>query len=381
MLPTKLDQLPTPCLLLDKAKMEVNLARMQQQMQRIGCVLRPHVKTSKSTSVAAEMFSDKSQARLCVSTLREAEYFSDAGYKDIMYAVGIAPNKLSTVAQLMANGTNITIVLDNLQSAKIVARYGHENKTVFNTFIELDVDDHRSGVKPDDPALLEIATFIDGSAGIALAGVVTHAGESYNCTSIDEIRAMAEQERSQAVKAANIIRAAGIDCPAVSVGSTPTATYLENAEGLSEMRAGVFVFQDLFQAGLGVCDESDIALSVLATVIGHQQAKNWVITDAGWMAMSRDRGTQGQPKDQGYGVVCDAAGTIIQDDLIVVSANQEHGIFARRDGGSLDFGQYPIGSKVRILPNHACSTAAQYSEYKLIVNNECTAEWPRIRGW
>lgn len=361
--------------------MTSNLERMRQQMNHIGGSLRPHVKTAKSANVLAHIFEDKNTAKICVSTIREAEYFSEAGYTDIMYAVAIAPNKLDAIVRLMQTGTNLTIVLDNIETAQIVAAHGRQHKALFNVFIELDVDGHRSGVTPTDPALLEIARFIDTTEGIKLAGVMTHAGDSYNCTSIQGIRAMAEQERARSVAAAESIRQAGITCPDVSVGSTPTATYLESAEGITEIRAGVFIFQDLFQAGINVCQESDIALSVLATVIGHQKSKNWVITDAGWMAMSRDRGTQAQPKDQGYGLVCGINGEILIDDLIVVSANQEHGIIAKRDGTVLDLSQFPIGSKVRILPNHACSTAAQYSKYTIIENNQCIGLWPRIRGW
>src|SRR5690606_30757372 len=96
-------------------------------------------------------------------------------------------------------------------------------------------------------------------------------------------------------------------------------------DGVTEVRAGVFVFFDLVMNGLGVCDQSDIALSVLCTVIGHQKKKGWVITDGGWMAMSRDRGTAKQATDQGYGVVCDYDGTPIPD-LVMRDANQEHGV-------------------------------------------------------
>ncbi len=130
------------------------------------------------------------------------------------------------------------------------------------------------------------------------------------------------------------------------------------------MRAGVYVFFDLVMSNVGVCTPQDVALSVLTTVIGHQPEKGWVIVDAGWMAMSRDRGTQRQKIDYGYGAVCDVAGNVI-DGLIVSGANQEHGIVSRRDG-TADTGlveRFPIGARLRILPNHACATGAQYPSY------------------
>jgi D-serine deaminase-like pyridoxal phosphate-dependent protein len=140
------------------------------------------------------------------------------------------------------------------------------------------------------------------------------------------------------------------------------------------------MFHDLVMAGLAVCGTDDIAISVLASVIGHQAERHWIITDAGWMAMSRDRGTARQKVDQGYGLVCDIRGKPV-DDLIVVDANQEHGIIARRDGGLLDLGRYPVGSRLRIFPNHACATAAQFAEYHVLRDNVPVETWERFGGW
>jgi D-serine deaminase-like pyridoxal phosphate-dependent protein len=164
------------------------------------------------------------------------------------------------------------------------------------------------------------------------------------------------------------------------VGSTPTATFADSFDGVTEVRTGVYMFQDLVMAGLGVCAVADIAISVLGTVIGHQREKNWVLTDAGWMALSRDRGTAKQKVDQGYGVVCDALGQPLED-LIVLDANQEHGIVARRGGGPIDFSRFPMGTRLRILPNHACATAAQHCEYQVLRDGQPVEVWERFNGW
>jgi D-serine deaminase-like pyridoxal phosphate-dependent protein len=192
---------------------------------------------------------------------------------------------------------------------------------------------------------------------------------------------MAEQERAAAVHAAARLREAGFPAPLVSVGSTPTATYAQDLSGVTEVRAGVFVFFDLVMAGIGVCGMQDIALSVLATVIGHQKDKGWALTDAGWMALSRDRGTAKQPVDQGYGLVCDAAGNPIEG-LIVADANQEHGIVAHRSGDPAKLPALPVGMLLRILPNHACATAAQHPRYQVLgARGRIEANWERFSGW
>ena len=71
----------------------------------------------------------------------------------------------------------------------------------------------------------------------------------------------------------------------VSVGSTPDGALRRDLTGVTEVRAGVYVFFDLVMVGLDVCGLDEIALSVLVTVIGHQEEKGWLVTDAGWMAL------------------------------------------------------------------------------------------------
>jgi len=247
--------------------------------------------------------------------------------------------------------------------------------------IEIDCDGHRAGLRPDDDAIPEIASLLHSSREVDFAGVMTHAGESYNCSSRAEIVRMAEQERLAAVTAAERIRAAGIPCREVSVGSTPTYLFAESLAGVSEARMGVGFFFDLTMAGLGVCDVDDIAISVLTTVIGHQRERNWLLTDAGWMALSADRGQASQRIFNGLGVVADIDGNKIEG-MGVLFANQEHGIVGYADGSALEFDHFPIGAQLKILPNHACATAAAFTHYNVAAEgSEIISEWPRCSGW
>jgi D-serine deaminase-like pyridoxal phosphate-dependent protein len=192
---------------------------------------------------------------------------------------------------------------------------------------------------------------------------------------------MAEQERAGCVRASQRLREAGFQCPVVSVGSTPTALSASQLEGVTEVRAGVYVFFDLVMHNVGVCATDDIALSVLTTVIGHQEEKGWVIVDAGWMAMSRDRGTQKQTIDFGYGQVCTADGEPLSG-YMMTGANQEHGIISRRDEPDLSIAaRFPVGTQLRLLPNHACATAAQFPEYQVLTTQQNIQTWPRFYGW
>ncbi|MFT3973769.1 MAG: alanine racemase [Amaricoccus sp.] len=372
-----LDTLPTPCLLLDEARMLANIARIHGRLAGTGVTYRAHLKTAKSVEVARrQMLSPAGPAM--VSTLKEAERFADAGVTDLLYGVGIAPQKLDEVLALRARGVELAVILDSVAQAEAVARASRPGDRL-PALIEIDCDGHRSGVRPGDAGLLRaIAAALEPAA--ELRGVMTHAGESYGARGRAALEAAAEAERAAVVGAAATLRAAGHPCPVVSVGSTPTLMSATGFDGLTEFRAGVCVFFDLFQAGVGVCGTDDIALSVLATVIGHQPEKGWIITDAGWMAMSRDRGTATQAVDQGYGVVCRLDGSPY-DDLIVIGANQEHGIVAPRPGSGAPTPELAIGARLRVLPNHACATAAQYDHYEVLRAGAVAEKWPRFSGW
>jgi D-serine deaminase-like pyridoxal phosphate-dependent protein len=374
-----LAHLPTPGLLLDQQRMDRNIARLKQHLQPLGVALRPHLKTSKSIDIARRLMATPA-GPATVSTLKEAEEFAAAGVKDILYAVGIAPAKLDRAVALRNRGVDLSIVVDNIDQAKAVAAKCRELGVKLPTLIEIDSDGHRAGIRPGDPLLVEIArTLREGGADPR--GIMTHAGGSYDARSEAELVAAAEQERAAAVECAEQLRAAGFAAPVVSVGSTPTAHFARDLTGVTEVRAGVFVFFDLVMAGIGVCSIDDIAISVLASVIGHQPSKHQILVDAGWMAMSRDRGTAGQPVDQYYGLVCDPNGRPYPD-LIMRLANQEHGVLEIRPGSSARLPELPVGSLVRILPNHACATAAQHTYYNVLSDGQIVAKWPRIAaGW
>lgn len=371
--------LDTPALVLDMHKAERNVARLKKHLSPFGVTLRPHVKTAKSIDIVRGLFGEQ-PGPITVSTIKEAEYFADGGFTDITYAVGLAPDKIARVLALCERGVDIKVVIDTADQALALAAAAGRTVKMPGVLIEIDCDGHRGGLAPDDRDLVKIANILRDAA-LDLRGVLTHAGESYGCRNGVGLAEAAEGERVAAVAAAQVLRAYGHSCPDVSVGSTPTAHFARDLSGVTEVRAGVFMFFDLVMHGIGVCETDDIALSVLATVIGHKPEKGWILIDAGWMALSRDRGTARHPIDQGYGLVCDVDGRPYHD-LIVSDASQEHGIISVRPGSTQALPELPVGTRVRILPNHACATGAQHDQYHVIRSSgDVVAKWPRIRGW
>ncbi|MFB7656696.1 MULTISPECIES: DSD1 family PLP-dependent enzyme [unclassified Streptomyces] len=373
----------TPFAVVDVHKALRNIERLAGRADRLGVTLRPHIKTAKSLDVAALMHGG-APCPVTVSTLAEAEAFADGGYTDITYAVGIDPHKLPRVVALLRRGVTLRVLLDSREQAAFVTDAARAAGLAIPAQIEIDCDGHRGGLKTDAPELPDVGRILH-EAG-CLDGVLTHAGESYFAYTPEDQRLAAKNERDTAVTAAQRLRAAGLPVHTVSVGSTPTAFAVEDLTGVTELRAGNYVFFDLVMAGLAVCGVEDLALSVVVTVIGHRPEYGWIVTDGGWMAMSRDRGTATQAQDQGYGLVLDLAGNPIPN-LIMSAASQEHGTLTTRDGADLP--DLPVGTRLRILPNHACATAAQHAGYHVIDSARLPstdapviqANWERITGW
>lgn len=370
---------PTPSFLIEEARLEKNLRRALDKARALGVHLRPHLKTHKSIGIALRQM-ETPQGPACVSTLLEAEYFFSHGVTDLLYAVGIAPQKLPKVAELRKRGCDLKIILDNAAAADAVSDFCHEHGVSMPVLLEVDVDGHRSGLAPESPELLTVAEHL--REGAHLVGVLTHAGASYDEPDLEHVCLAAERERDGIVLAARLLREAGHKIDIVSVGSTPTVLMAEDETGVTEVRCGVYSLFDLFMTNVGVATVDDIAGSVLATVIGHQPAKGQVIVDAGWMAMSRDRGTARQKRDYGYGLVCGVDGTPLRGGTVLMKgANQEHGIIEATEGPALRPEDFPVGTRLRILPNHACPTAAPYEKLLLVRDGKIVEELPHVRGW
>ncbi|MGM0480391.1 MAG: DSD1 family PLP-dependent enzyme [Pseudomonadota bacterium] len=363
----------TPYLLLDERTLKRNIEHLKQRVESLGSRLRPHLKTLR-TLQAAEYALDSKEAPATVSTLAEARAYAEAGYKNVFYAVGIAPAKLKAVAELRQQGVDLHILVDHQQQVQAVLNSAEQYAQSFSVFIEIDCDGHRGGINAEDPELVNLARLL----GPHFSGVMTHAGGSYECTTPAALRAFAQQENNAVRAARQQLKQAGVDCPITSVGSTPTAHFADNLDGIDEVRAGVYMTFDLVMKNIGVCDFDDIAMSVVTTVIGHNTDKNWLLTDSGWMALSRDRGTASQSQDFAYGQVCSLDGQVL-NGLLINRVSQEHGVIELPESVSL--ADFPIGTRLRIQPNHACATAAMHGLYHVLMADGTHSRWHRIQGW
>lgn len=372
-------ELFTPCLLVEENKLSRNIQRIKSIVSKRNINFRPHLKTIKSKEIT-KMFLEEFGSCAMVSTIEEIEQLKDCGITDFLYSVAIVPNKLDRIAKSLSKNCNITVSVDHISMAQEIVNFYIKTGVKISAVIELDLDGHRSGVKPDaEDQLYGIAKCLN-DAGL-FRGVMSHAGESYGLSNKKDLLECAKNEADQTLKAVSILEEAFINCELVTIGSTPTVLSDYQNDKITELRAGVFVFFDLVQTGVGICKIEEIALSVLTSVISVNKEINGIIVDAGWMAMSRDIGTSSQKIDYGYGQVCYENGELIED-LLLTKVQQEHGIIQMRIGSNAKLPDIKTGDMLRILPNHACATAAAHSCYNVVNNkNEVTNVWDRFNGW
>jgi D-serine deaminase-like pyridoxal phosphate-dependent protein len=357
----------TPALLVDRPTLERNCTRMREKAS--GVHFRPHVKTHKSLEIGRIQHGGQA-GPITVSTLAEAEAFAADGFRDITYAVPIAPEKLGRAAALARTIDRLCILIDSETALRAIEDFYRAESVVFDVFLKIDCGTHRAGVDPESPDSVRLAMAMGRSEAVRFQGLLTHAGHSYNARDVDEIRRVAAEESASLTRFRALLE--GFDDLCRSIGSTPTASVVESFSDCDEVRPGNYVFYDAFQATIGSCALSDVAVSVLATVVGSYPERNTMIVDAGALAFSKDTGPEHVAPGFGYGIVCDLE--LRPLPMRLVSLSQEHGKIATEH-------PLPVGTKLRIVPNHSCLTAALFDTYQIIDRGKVVDQWRPVRGW
>jgi D-serine deaminase-like pyridoxal phosphate-dependent protein len=363
-----LNDLPTPCLLVDLDVLERNLDRMARRATDLGVSLRPHVKTHKCVEIA-RLQEERGARGFTVSTLEEARAFGEAGFRDLTWAFPVILGRLDEAVAL-ASEMSFGLVVDSPQAVEALKRSG----APFTVWLKVDCGYHRAGVDPLSPQAQELASALASSHRLRFAGLLSHSGHAYKVRGSRELARVAEEERQVMTRLAETLRSQGIDPPGVSVGSTPAMSAVRSLSGVTEARPGNYAYHDLTQVGLGSCRVEDCALTVLASVVSSQPGNPHSVVDAGALALSKDPGLsslgKGSPAPLGresWGAVfADYATSTLSQESYVTSLSQEHGEVR---------GRFAVGSRLRILPNHSCLTAACFDDLFAVRGERVEGRW------
>ena len=341
--------LATPAVLVDRPRVMANIDRMQEAADRRGIRLRPHTKTHKSPLVARWQI-DRGAIGICCAKLGEAEVFAAAGFTDIRLPYPIQPINAPRVLALLER-TELSFIVDHLEVARGWSDALAATGRTTDVLVKVDVGFHRCGIAPDPPTAVGFVAAIAALPGLRLRGLLAHAGHAYHARSADELRAIAENEAATLRAIVEGARARGIHLEEISAGATPTARFSLQQDGLTEYRAGNYVYFDRTQVGLGAASLDDCALTVLATVVSRP-ADDRLILDCGSKTLTSDS-ARGFGPLPGHGVIFHdltmPAGQQPDDGLIVERLSEEHATVRVFERSSL-----APGDRVRIVPNHSC---------------------------
>jgi D-serine deaminase-like pyridoxal phosphate-dependent protein len=372
----RFEDIKTPSLLLDLKRVRRNAERISGIAKRNNVRLRPHIKTHKCVEVG-RIQTEGHDGTVTVSTLEEARAFARGGFNDITYAVPIERGKFADAIEILRSGVKLNLLTDDLATAAALDETSGKAGVRFDVFVKIDCGYHRAGVEPHTKEATDIPRLLSDAKNLNFAGLLTHAGHSYDAKTKEEIAEIARQERDIMVEHAERLRAVGIEVPTVSIGSTPSITHVDHLESIDEIRPGNYILFDAFQATLGSCGVDDTALTVLTAIVHKDSYRRKMIIDVGAIALSKDRGPVELDPGCGYGRVLDIDGR--DTGMRVAGLSQEHG---KIDGGDSEvFDRLKVGDRLQILANHSCLTAAQHSHFNVIENGRVVDRWEIHRGW
>jgi D-serine deaminase-like pyridoxal phosphate-dependent protein len=328
-------QIDTPRLVVDLDIMERNLRRVAEYAAAHQLRLRPHTKTHKSVKIGRQQL-DAGAAGLTVAKVSEAEVMLGAEPADMLLAYPIIGQTKLTRLMEVARRTHMTVALDSVVAAQELSAAA---QVKIGVLAEVDVGLGRVGVSPG-AELLGLAQAIEQLPHLTLEGITFYPGH---------IKDLDEQGRAALAQLSELLqsiladfRKAGIETKIVSGGSTPTLFHSHEIEGLTEIRPGTYVFNDVNTVRSGACALEDCAASILATVVSTARPRQMII-DGGSKTFSSDRVVNSN--EVTFGHIVEAPGARFH------KMNEEHGYVDMTHADR----EFKVGDRVHVIPNHVCT--------------------------
>ncbi|HTK28554.1 MAG TPA: alanine racemase [Vicinamibacterales bacterium] len=360
-----LSSLPTPQVVIDRRRLDANIARVQAMASAGGIRLRPHAKTHKSPAVAKRQI-EAGAVGICCAKLGEAEVFAEAGIGNIRLPYPVHFSNAARLVRLLDQAA-ISIIVDRLDVARGWSDAMTRAGRTLDVLVKVDVGFHRCGIDPAD-APVEFVKAIAGLPGLRLRGLLSHAGHGYHAASEADLQAIAHDEAATLASIQAAAKTAGIALEELSVGATPTLRYSAKEHGLTELRPGNYVYFDRTQVALGAAALDDCALTVLSTVVSKHPGR--IILDAGSKTLTNDQ-ARGIAQAPGFGAVLSPDGRTTDPSLLIERLSEEHAT-VRVEGET----RLEPGDRVRIVPNHSCVVSNLVDCVRLVDGDEIVETLP-----
>lgn len=358
-----IDDLDTPVQVVDLNNLERNIRVMQEGVSAGGARLRPHVKTHKIPEIA-RMQEAAGGHGIAVAKVAEAEVFAQAGLTDIVVAYPVVgPEKWRRLADL-ARTCRVTVNVESEFAARGLSDAASAAGVTILAQIDVDTGFHRCGVRSDEPEdAIQLARLIAELPGLELDGITTHRSAFFPDHGGRPVAELGREEGEIMVALAESLRAAGISIREVTCGSTPTAIAAAAVPGVTEVRAGTYVFGDLIMVGVGAMPRDDIALSIISTVQSRPYPAR--ATFDGGMKTFMGEAFPSPPKFlKGFGEAVDLP-------IHLEGLTEEHGLAVVPPGTAL-----AVGDRVAFYPNHVCTTVNLSNEIVGVRDGRVEVVWP-----
>ncbi|XP_076458154.1 D-serine dehydratase-like [Babylonia areolata] len=372
--PSTLAEVATPCFLVDIDRLRCNAKRMLDTCRKFQVDLRHHTKTHKTVE-AADIMTDGSRRKIACSTLPECEMYADNGYEDILLAYSITADKIPRCSQLTNRLSEFHVMLSGAEGVTCLREGASRlaDGKHWSVFVEIDTGLGRSGFSWDSEAVVQAAREVDLDPHMKVTGVYTHCGHSYAHVTPEQ---RAEDQKVLVARITDVVqrlKSAGVEVTVVGTGSTPTCSLPDPVlSTLNEFHPGNYVFYDYQQLLLGACGEGDVACCVATRVVSCRPELGTLLVDCGFMALSCD-GRKQRGDD-----FCFIMG---HPYLQLTSIYQELGKITVKQGKSINFNDFPVGTMLFIYPFHSCATAAMHDRYIIHSGQKVVGVWKPVKGW
>jgi len=342
-------------LLVDEARARRNIRRFVTRAHAAGISLRPHFKTHQSADVAA-WFREDGVDRATVSSLGQACYFADHGWRDLTLAIGLNPREMDDLTEL-AGRIRLGVTVDHPAQVEALATAA---PTPLEVWLEVDVGYGRAGVPHQNHRrLAELAVAVEAHGHLICRGLLTHAGHSYGGDSELATRVFHDAHHGLATLRRVLERPELL----ISAGDTPGFMAVENWSGIDEARPGNFVFFDLMQHAAGVCTDTDLACAVACPVIGVYPERRQAVVHAGAVHLGKEALDTPDGPVHGRLLTMSRHGFgKLTADGVVTGLSQEHGTVTF-DSEKQTAALTP-GDLLLVLPVHSCLTCEQFAAYR-----------------
>lgn len=339
------EKLETPAVLVDLDIAERNIARYQAYCNEHGIALRPHIKTHKTREFARRQVMAGAVGITC-QKISEAEVMAEAGLDDILITYNIVGARKLARLYALARRITLSVTADSRAVVEGLSKvFAHAPKAL-TVLVECDTGARRCGVTSPQDALA-LAQTIEKAPGLSFGGLMTYPAVGGTMA----VEAWMREARA-------LLEAAGIACKTVSSGGSPDMWSAHLAPVATEYRVGTYIYNDRSLVAAGVCEWTDCALSVLATVVSTP-APDRAVIDAGSKVLTSDLlGLEGHGHVLGH------------DNLVIKSLSEEHGCLTSRES---DTG-LSVGDRLRIIPNHCCVVSNMVDRISLHRGAACEAE-------